>query len=120
MRRSFVKAVPAMMMVWMVSACATTSKPELPKVVQGGVQFTVSMPGAKSVAVGGSFNGWSAASHPMKPAGSDGCWSVVVPLPEGEHAFMYLVDEKRWVAPPLAEDFVTDGFGNTNGVVVVR
>lgn len=56
----------------------------------------------------------------MEPVGSNGLWSVVVPLPEGEHAFMYLIDGTRWIAPPLAQDFVTDGFGNTNGIVVVR
>jgi hypothetical protein len=45
---------------------------------------------------------------------------VEVRLKEGEHTFMYLVDGVRWVTPPLAEDFVTDGFGHMNGVVIVR
>ena len=56
----------------------------------------------------------------MASAGSNGLWSVVVPLPEGEHAFMYVIDGATWMVPPLAEDFVTDGFGATNGLVVVR
>jgi hypothetical protein len=51
---------------------------------------------------------------------SSGRWSVDVPLKEGEHTFMYLIDGIRWITPPLAEDFVTDGFGQTNGVVIVR
>jgi hypothetical protein len=33
---------------------------------------------------------------------------------------MYLIDGTRWITPPLAEDFVIDGFGQTNGVVIVR
>lgn len=82
--------------------------------------FSVSAPAAKSVALVGSFNGWSPTSHPMKAVGSNGLWSVVVPLREGEHAFMYLVDGTFWMVPPLAEDLVTDGFGNINGIVVVR
>lgn len=47
-------------------------------------------------------------------------WSVIVPLNEGEHTFMYLIDGSQWVTPPQAEDFVTDGFGQINGVVIVR
>jgi hypothetical protein len=52
--------------------------------------------------------------------GNHGVWSVVIPLLQGEHTFMYLVDGKAWMVPPAAEDFVTDGFGNANGIVVVR
>ena len=55
----------------------------------------------------------------MTRVGSNGFWSAVVPLPGGEHAFMYLVDGTTWVVPPEAQDFVTDGFGNTNGVVII-
>jgi hypothetical protein len=32
---------------------------------------------------------------------------------------MYVVDGK-WISPEMAEDFVDDGFGVKNGVVVVR
>ena len=107
------------LLIWL-SACAATLKPEAPKPVTGGTRFLVSVPPAKSVALVGSFNGWSPAAHPMVATGSDGLWSLVILLAEGEHTFMYLIDGKIWLAPPLAEDFVTDGFGNTNGVVVVR
>lgn len=57
---------------------------------------------------------------PMKIMDSSGLWLVDVPLKEGEHTFMYLIDGTRWITPPLAEDFVTDGFGQVNGVVIVR
>ena len=67
----------------------------------------------------GSFNGWAKGAMPMKTL--DGAlWSVIVPLNEGEHTFMYLIDGSQWVTPPQAEDFVTDGFGQINGVVIVR
>ncbi|MCS6263413.1 MAG: isoamylase early set domain-containing protein [Nitrospira sp.] len=105
-------------LIWL-SACAATHIPELPKSVSGGVRFSVSVPTAESVAIVGSFNGWSPTAHVMTRVGSNGFWSAVVPLSEGEHAFMYLVDGTTWVVPPAAEDFVTDGFGNTNGVVIV-
>ena len=47
-------------------------------------------------------------------------WSVMVPLTPGEYPFMYVIDGGQWITPPHAEDFVTDGFGQTNGVVIVR
>ena len=76
-------------------------------------------PGAKHVSLVGSFNGWAKGAMPMKIL--DGAlWSVIVPLNEGEHTFMYLIDGSQWVTPPQAEDFVTDGFGQINGVVIVR
>jgi hypothetical protein len=44
---------------------------------------------------------------------------IVVPLPPGEHQFMYVVEGTQWVSPPHADDYVDDGFGTRNGIVVV-
>jgi len=100
-------------------SCAKTMGPEPPRVTPGGVRFTISAPGAKTVCLVGSFNGWVKSATPM--AILEGTlWSVVLPLSEGEYPFMYVIDEGQWVTPPEADDFVTDGFGQTNGVVVVR
>ena len=118
--RNVVRMIATVSLLLWLSACGSTLKPEPPKAVSGGVQFVLSVPTAKSVSLVGSFNGWSPTAHPMKTVGSNGLWEVVVPLAEGEHAFMYLVDGTDWVVPPLAEDFVTDGFGKSNGIVVVR
>ena len=103
-----------------MSACASTIKPELPRPVTGGVRFTYIAPTANTVYVVGSFNGWVKGATQMKQEGQTGIWFAEVMLLSGEHTFMYLVDGKEWVVPPLAEDFVTDGFGQTNGVVIVR
>ncbi len=91
-----------------------------PEPVRGGVRFTVEAASAKTVSVAGSFNQWSTTSHPLHPSTRHGLWSGVIPLPPGEHLFMYVVDGTHWVSPPLAEDHVDDGFGAQNGVVVVR
>lgn len=108
-------------MVVGLSACANTiKKPELPKPVAGGMRFALLAPEAKQVSLAGSFNGWAGEAIKMKMSDGTGLWSVDVPLREGEYTFMYLVDGKRWVTPPLAEDFVTDGFGQTNGIVIVH
>ena len=95
-------------------------KPESPKSLAGVVRFTILAPGAKQVHLVGSFNGWGKDALPMKIMDSSGLWLVDVPLKEGEHTFMYLIDGTRWITPPLAEDFATDGFGQANGVVIVR
>jgi 1,4-alpha-glucan branching enzyme len=103
-------------------ACAKPSvlKPSLPKSLAGIVRFTVLAPGAKQVVLVGSFNGWAKDATPMKIVDGSSVWLVDVPLAEGEHTFMYVIDGVRWMTPPQAEDFVIDGFGQTNGVVIVR
>ena len=106
-----------------VGACAATLAPSSagpPVATPGGVRFVIARPDAASVALAGSFNEWSAASHPLARMKSGGLWTIVVPLPPGEHMFMYVVDGREWVSPPLAEDYVDDGFGARNGIVVVR
>ena len=103
-----------------LSACAQTMKLDLPKPAIGGVRFTLLEPNAKQVSLVGSFNGWARGATPMKMSDGTGLWSVDMPLREGEYTFMYVVDEERWVTPPMAEDFVTDGFGHTNGVLIVH
>jgi 1,4-alpha-glucan branching enzyme len=88
-------------------------------VTSAGVRFADSFPEATSVAVAGSFNEWSITSDPLT-RDSTGIWWAVIRLPPGDHAFMYVVDGTRWVSPALAEEYVDDGFGARNGVVVVR
>ena len=113
-------AILSVALVVAMIACASTIKPDFPRPVTGGVRFTCLAPMASTVYVVGSFNGWVKGATPMKRMGETGVWVVDVSLKAGEHTFMYLVDGKEWMVPPLAEDFVTDGFGQTNGVVIVR
>ena len=44
-----------------------------------GVHFAVWAPNARQVSVIGDFNGWDAASHPMKSLGVSGIWETFVP-----------------------------------------
>jgi Glycogen recognition site of AMP-activated protein kinase len=115
-------AFVAVVLLVCLGGCAKppVMKPTLPKLLPGAVRFTVLVPGAKQVFLVGSFNGWAKESTPMKVLGRSSLWSVDVPLKEGEYTFMYLIDGVRWMTPPLAQDFVTDGFGQINGVVTVR
>ena len=103
-----------------IPACAARMAPSAPRVTPAGVEFVFVDATARSVSVAGSFNQWSATSHPLAGGARAGSWTIVVPLPVGEYAFMYVVDGTRWVTPPHAEEYVDDGFGSRNGVVVVR
>lgn len=105
---------------WILFASSNIKAAEPPQATPQPVQFTLSAPGVQSVAVAGSFNSWSTTAHPMTQAGSDGIWSTVIALPVGEYKFMYVIDGRRWVTPPVAKELVDDGFGQVNGVLVVR
>jgi 1,4-alpha-glucan branching enzyme len=105
-------------MLWV--SCASHRNPEAPLVTPAGVRFTLVDRNAKTVAVAGSFNQWSTNAHPMARGQTGGVWSVVVPLPSGEHRFSFVLDGDRWVVPPMADAYVDDGFGSRDGVVFVK
>ena len=100
-------------------SCATAMRPVAPVVTPAGVRFVLIRPEAHSVTLAGSFNQWSASSHPLARDERGRAWTLEVALPPGDHLFMYVVDG-QWISPPLAEDYLDDGFGAQNGVVIVR
>jgi 1,4-alpha-glucan branching enzyme len=101
------------------ASCTARLTPARPVVTTSGVRFVFAHPTAHSVTLAGSFNRWSISSNPLL-AGKTGVWTALVSLPPGEHLFMYVVDGTEWVTPPMAEDYIDDGFGSRNGIVVVR
>jgi 1,4-alpha-glucan branching enzyme len=104
-----------------VSACMGDRRINLsPAITPSGVRFSLVDADARSVAVAGSFNDWSVSSHSLAREGTNRVWTIVVPLPPGEHLFMFVIDGNRWITPPLADDFADDGFGSRNGMVIVR
>jgi 1,4-alpha-glucan branching enzyme len=102
------------------ASCSARLTPSQPVVTSSGVRFVFTHPTARRVTLAGSFNQWSVSSNPLVREKPAGVWTTIVPLPAGEHLFMYVVDGTEWVTPPLAEDYIDDGFGSRNGVVVVR
>ena len=102
------------------ASCAARTAPAAPVVTPDGVRFVLMRSEARSVALAGNFNQWSASSHPLAREKSRGLWTIVVALSPGEHLFMYVVDGTEWISPPFAEDYVDDAFGARNGVVIVR
>jgi hypothetical protein len=82
------------------------------------VQFMLDAPGARSVAVGGDFDGWN-GSHTLEDPDGDGVWAGRVPVAPGLHTYMFLLDGSRWVTDPQASRYNDDGFGNRNAVLAV-
>jgi hypothetical protein len=91
-------------------ATAATTAVAAPEKAAGGIRFTYTDPGAGSVSWAGVFNGWNATANPMSK-GDGGVWTVVIPLPDGEQQYKFVVDG-QWLADP--ENPVTAGeFGNS-------
>ena len=82
------------------------------------VRFVLYAPGARRVAVAGTFNQWDRAAAPLTPAGTSGVWTTTLALPVGQHQYAFVVDGARWVVDPGAPA-VDDGFGRRNSVVAV-
>lgn len=81
------------------------------------VRFVLEAASARSVAVAGDFSDWQPI--PLVPHAGDGerVWTGVVPLPRGEHRYMFVIDGSRWVTDPMASAYWDDGFGNRNAIL---
>src|SRR5204862_7744075 len=82
------------------------------------VRFGWYAPGARRVAVAGTFDQWDGSAAPLVPAGTSGVWTTTLALPVGQHQYAFVVDGARWVVDPAAPA-VDDGFGRRNSVVAV-
>ena len=82
------------------------------------VRFVLYAPGARRVAVAGTFNQWDRSTALLVPAGTSGVWTTTLALPVGQHQYAFVVDGARWVVDPAAPA-VDDGFGRRNSVVAV-
>jgi hypothetical protein len=84
------------------------------------VTFVARMPGARQVAVIGSFNDWLPGRHVMRKTPGSDVFTLTVALPKGRYVYAFLVDGtvlKPDAGALLQED---DGFGNTNSVLVIE
>ena len=86
---------------------------------QGKVEFVALYPRAKSVLLAGDFNNWQPADTSLDPQGSNGRWSVDLPLAKGRHSYRYVVDG-RWQEDPYNQNIQANEFGENNSVVEVK
>jgi glycosidase len=72
----------------------------------------------RHVAVAGDFNGWSAATNPMLPAGD--AYETAVRLDNGIHFYKFVVDG-QWTNDPASETDleIPDNYGGKNSAVLI-
>jgi hypothetical protein len=83
------------------------------------VQFVLVAPSAKSVALVGDFNDWSATATPLVPVRAGGMWTITVPLQPGRYTYNFVVDGSRVLLDPAAPAAPTDDFGTAASIVTV-
>jgi len=74
---------------------------------------------ASSVAVIGSFNGWSPVDTSMRET-RDGVWEISLHLPPGRYAYRFLVNNDEQILDPSCSTQEPDGYGGMNSVLFVR
>ena len=88
----------------------------------GTTKVTFELPAeyaGEMVCLCGDFNSWSAEAAPMTKR-KDGRFSTTLTLPQGQaYRYRYLVDGERWVDDPAADEYVDNGFGTKDSVVVL-
>jgi 1,4-alpha-glucan branching enzyme len=82
------------------------------------IEFRFENRAAKTVALAGDFNNWSATGHPMK-RGRDEIWTIEVDLPPGRHEYKFLVNGGEWWNDPRAPK-VPNVWGTENSYVDVQ
>ena len=83
------------------------------------VRFVLVEPDARRVTLVGDFNGWAPGATPLATAGTEGVWTVSVPLPPGRHEYAFLVDGARWTTDPTAPSALDD-FDTPSSVVTIE
>ena len=74
-------------------------------------------PGARLVAVAGSFNDWNQSQYFFAKEG-DG-WVCRIDLPAGKHTYKFIIDGD-WITDPSNPATEEDDRGNMNSVIVVK
>ena len=75
--------------------------------------------GETSVAVAGDWNGWSKTANPLSASGAGSPFTGTIALPEGRHAYKFVLDGDRFVPDPRPGERIPDGFGAFNSIVTV-
>lgn len=71
---------------------------------------------ASSVHLTGSFNGWSATSHPMTL--ENGIWKTSIQVPAGVVHYKFVVDGTNWIQDAANPFKNPDGYGGFNSLAV--
>lgn len=114
MRKHIRPPIALMLLALILSADAASAAVEN---VPVGIRFTYDAPGAGTVTLAGTLNGWDAQRNPLTKDAT-GKWSVVMALKPGQYEYKFVVDGS-WFADPDNPDTVTDPYGGTNSLIQV-
>ena len=102
----------------LLSLAACAAHEAGPVMTGSGVRFTLTAPGAASVAIAGSFNHWREGQNPLSGPDKRGNWSIDMPLPPGRYEYRFVLNGRDWVLDPAAPS-VDDGLGGRNSIIDV-
>src|SRR5438094_900997 len=91
------------------------TKSDAPKANRVALELV--QPGAKTVAVAGSFNEWKPERTPLTSVGN-GRWVGSLTVKPGRHEYLFVVDG-QWLPDPKAKESVQNPFGGKNSVLIV-
>lgn len=91
--------------------------PISPHATPWAISFTYHDPEARSVALVGSFNDWRSHGYHLHHR-AHGVWQITIPpLPAGEYAYKFVVDQKRWINDPENSHVMDDGYGGLHSLL---
>ena len=81
------------------------------------ITFVLYKPDAFNVQLAGDFNNWNPQNYKLED--KNGYWITTVNLKPGQYKYMFVVNEKEWIADPANSEYVESAFGGENSVVEV-
>ncbi len=85
---------------------------------EGNITFKLSdLPGARIVAVAGTFNNWNQSQYLFERTGNE--WVCRISLPPGKYHYKFIVDG-NWLVDPSNPTVVHDERGFENSQLIVR
>jgi hypothetical protein len=100
-----------------VKPIAPKAEPAKTAATQPTISLEFVKPGAKQVAVAGSFNDWKPERSPLVQIGN-GRWVGDLAVKPGRHEYLFVVDG-QWLPDPNAKENVQNPFGGKNSVLIV-
>ncbi|MDD5084979.1 MAG: AAA family ATPase [Candidatus Omnitrophica bacterium] len=83
----------------------------------GGILFSVDIPGARSVQLAGDFNNWAASDLALADQ-EKGRWALKLPLNGGRYKYKYIVDGE-WRTDPANNNVESNQYGTLDSVLEV-
>lgn len=87
-----------------------------PRKAIGGVLFQCRGEGAQEVEIAGDFNSW--IPEPMVRRSVPGVWQKIIPMPEGEFRYKFIIDGE-WQLDPYQDDVKQNSFGSFDSYLKV-